>query len=289
MSQNNPLEKFYRKPKLHLSLPSKGRWYPPGAIQLSEDGTIPVYAMTAKDDMLFRSGDTLLEQKSTYDLLTSCVPAIKEPAAVPNVDVDALLLAIRKATYGSELKMTVVVPNTALKREVMLNIDELLVNQGSAEAFDEDLTIENEDGDTMQVKVKPAPLRALFDSTKTVIAQRDIFRTVQNDDISDDEKIAKINDAFRLIDKASTSIIVESIESMTINNEAPITNQTAIRNYLANCDSEYFNAIKNHIDAQKKLVTIRPAVITATEEEIALGAPATFEVEVEFTNVEFFK
>ena len=42
----NPLQKYFRQPKIYLSLPSKGHWYPEGAIEMTENGELPVYAMT---------------------------------------------------------------------------------------------------------------------------------------------------------------------------------------------------------------------------------------------------
>ena len=44
MQQVNPLQKYFRQPKIYVQLPSKGLYYPPGT--LAGDYTnVPVFAM----------------------------------------------------------------------------------------------------------------------------------------------------------------------------------------------------------------------------------------------------
>ena len=94
----NPLQKYFRQPKIYLSLPSKGHWYPEGAIEMTENGELPVYAMTAKDELAFKTPDALLNGQSVVDVVKSCLPNIKDPWLMPSIDVDAILIAIRIAT-----------------------------------------------------------------------------------------------------------------------------------------------------------------------------------------------
>ena len=46
----NPLKKYYRQPKQFIKLPSGYKYYPDGAIEVSESGEVAVYPMTAKDE-----------------------------------------------------------------------------------------------------------------------------------------------------------------------------------------------------------------------------------------------
>ena len=103
---NNPLKKYFRQPKIYLSLPSKGKYYPPGALEMTESGELPVYAMTAKDELLFKTPDALLNGEATVEVIRSCIPAIKNPWMMPSIDSDAVLIAIRLATYGEKLEIT---------------------------------------------------------------------------------------------------------------------------------------------------------------------------------------
>ena len=99
----NPLQKHFRQPSIHMSLPSEGRWWKPGSLELSATRQVPVYPMTAKDEILLRTPDALMNGSSIIELFQNCCPAIKNGWAVPNIDVDALLIAIRVASYGPML------------------------------------------------------------------------------------------------------------------------------------------------------------------------------------------
>ena len=103
--KKNPLSSFYRQPKIYVTLPSKGRFYPKGALDVSTNEQYPVYAMTAKDELLFKTPDALLSGQSTVELIKSCIPAILDPWSMPSIDVDFALIAIRIATYGDKMEV----------------------------------------------------------------------------------------------------------------------------------------------------------------------------------------
>ena len=53
----NPLKKYFRQPKVYITLPSKGKFYTDGTLNLPENGELPVYAMTASVGALARDVD----------------------------------------------------------------------------------------------------------------------------------------------------------------------------------------------------------------------------------------
>ena len=102
--EQNPLRKYFRQPKVYITLPSKGKFYADGAIELPESGEFPVFAMTAKDELTMKTPDALLNGQATVDVIKSCIPAIKNPWSMPSIDLDAVLIAIRIATYGEMME-----------------------------------------------------------------------------------------------------------------------------------------------------------------------------------------
>ena len=40
--EQNPLRKYFRQPKVYITLPSKGKFYPKGSIELPENKEFPV-------------------------------------------------------------------------------------------------------------------------------------------------------------------------------------------------------------------------------------------------------
>ena len=99
----NPLSNWFRQPKIYVKLPSQGRFYPPNTLDVSSNDEYPVFAMTAKDELMFKTPDALLSGQSTVEIIKSCIPAIKEPWQMPSIDVDFALIAIRIATYGENI------------------------------------------------------------------------------------------------------------------------------------------------------------------------------------------
>ena len=117
----NPLHKFFRQPKVYTTLPSKGQYYPAGALEMPETNELPVFAMTAKDELTMKTPDALMNGQATVDLVKSCVPNIIDPWKMPSIDLDTILIAIRIATFGPELSVTQVIPG--LNEERSFSVD----------------------------------------------------------------------------------------------------------------------------------------------------------------------
>ena len=122
----NPLSKFYRQPKIYLSLPSKGKFYPEGAVEIPDNGEVPVFAMTAKDELTLKTPDALLNGAATVELIQSCIPNIKNAWAMPILDLDACLIAIRIATYGETMDVETTPPNTQTPAQYTIDLRQIL-------------------------------------------------------------------------------------------------------------------------------------------------------------------
>ena len=89
-SGSNPLQKYFRQPKIYIGLPSKGNWYPDGSIEKTETGEYPIYAMTARDELMFKTPDALFTGRATADVIKSCIPTILDPWKLVGYDIDIL-------------------------------------------------------------------------------------------------------------------------------------------------------------------------------------------------------
>ena len=119
----NPLASFFRQPKIYVSLPSKGEFYPEGSLVKTHNNEYPVFAMTARDELLFKTPDALMNGVATREVITSCIPNILDPLKIPSLDVDAILSAIRIATYGEEMEVLYVVQNVKMSTMLLLTYD----------------------------------------------------------------------------------------------------------------------------------------------------------------------
>ena len=60
----NPLQKYFRQPKIYIKFPSGGIFNKPGTIQGDVTNT-PVYGMTGMDEIIVKTPDALLSGEST--------------------------------------------------------------------------------------------------------------------------------------------------------------------------------------------------------------------------------
>ena len=119
---NNPLSNYFRQPKLYIKLPSHGEFYAEGSLDRSDIDEYAVYAMTAKDELMFKTPDALMNGQATVEVIKSCVPAIKNPWQMPSIDLDAVLIAIRLATYGENLDVSSSCPSCGHLNDYILNL-----------------------------------------------------------------------------------------------------------------------------------------------------------------------
>lgn len=298
----NPLKSFFRKSKFKMTLPSAGKWYPENSINLNQDGSVDVFAMNAADDIRFRTGELALNGKSTISLINSCIPNIVNPEFIPSIDLDPLLLAIRSASYGDDFTISVSVPKTTLIRKLDLKISDLLNELPSDPShWDTELTIENEDELKLNLNLIPINLGQLFTTTKTISNQRRTLSSVLDQtnqkELSDDQ-LQKFDDSVNKVTKTAISLICESIQTVTLidKNGTTLTklsknelaSQMQIRQLVDSLDVNYFNAIRDHLDTQRKKYTIQTKEIESTTEEIAAGADKFWKAEIVFAGSEFF-
>ena len=99
MAKNtNPLSKYYRQPTIYIKFPSGGKYYNDDVVVPTETGEHAVLPMTAKDDLAFKTPDSLMSGQSSVDVVKSCIPDILDPWKLTNYDVDTVLIAIRIAS-----------------------------------------------------------------------------------------------------------------------------------------------------------------------------------------------
>ena len=100
---NNPLRQYFRRPALYITLPSKGKFYPEGAIEITTNNELPVFPMTAIDEITSKTPDALFNGTAMADLIKSCVPNIKDPWSIPLVDLETILIGIRTDRKSTRL------------------------------------------------------------------------------------------------------------------------------------------------------------------------------------------
>lgn len=277
----NPLMKHFRQPKLFIELPSKGLFYPPGALEKTENNQYPVYPMTAKDEIMMKTPDALLNGQSTVSVIQNCVPNIKDGWRVPSIDLDALLIAIRIASYGEMLEMNVNIPIINEERAFETNLVELL-DHLNAQTYNPVFV----HGD-FTVETQPLTYRQFTDVALKTFEEQRIMRIVNDDGIDEREKIEKFNDSFARLTDMNLNSVYNSVMSITVGEDV-VTDKQHILDFLNNSPVDFYKALLDHVDAQRKNFSVPPRKLVTTPEDREAGAPDEMDVPIAFDQSNFF-
>jgi hypothetical protein len=240
-----------------MKLPSNGQGYPEGALEMPENGELPVYPMTAIDEITARTPDALFNGTAVAELITSCVPNIKDPWSVPNIDLDALLIAIKAASSTSgEMDLDTVCPNTDCNElsTYKINLAAILTSIVSP-----DYSKELEVGD-LKVKLKTISYREVNEAAmkqfefQRIASQLD---SIENEDERNrimKESLQKVTDL--TMDLLCTAI--EYIQTPTLK----VDQKDFILDFLKHCDRNVYVAIRDRSAALRESSEIKPMKIT---------------------------
>lgn len=278
----NPLMNFMRQPKIYIKLPSGGRYWAPGSIEIPENEELAVYSMTAKDELAFKTPDALMNGQAVVDVIQSCIPGIKDAWKTPNIDLDLILIAIRIATYGEKMEISHVVPNTSETVEHEVNLQALL-DRMSDNVWEEAVEINS----SMTVFVHPLTYKHLTLTSMKAFETQRLMEAINNDELSEEKKLEIFNQSFNKMTNITIDLIADSIYSIQTP-DAIVKDKKFIKEFLENADKDVVSKIKNHIDQMKEVNGLQPIEVEATPEQIELGAPERYKVPIQFDNSNFF-
>lgn len=281
-SRHNPLINFMRQPKIYIKLPSGGAYWPKKSLDMPETGEFPVYSMTARDELMFKTPDALMNGQAIVDVIQSCMPNIKNAWDCPTIDLDTILIAIRLATYGEKMPFTHKVP--VVGEDIDFDLDlRLLLDKQQENHWLEQVPISED----MIIFVKPLTYKHMTQTSLKSFETSRIMNIVNDEKISDEERIKLFNTSFSSLTKISIDLMAESIYKI-ITSTAEVTEPSYIKEFVANADKDIFEVVQNHLSKLKKDNELPDLNFTSTPEQVAAGAPETYSIPVNFNNSDFF-
>lgn len=239
----NPLQEFYRQPKIFVSLPSKGIYNQLGTI--SGDPThMPVYGMTGMDDILMKTPDALLSGDSSVKLIESCCPSIKDGWGVTTLDVDLLLTAIRIATYGNELEIVHTCANCGTENDYDIDLGTVIDHFNTC-VYNNIINIGN-----LTIKLQPLTYRQTTEFSLRNFKMQQQLAATPKEPIEEYKKV--VDELFFELGKMQNEIYASSIESVDTS-KVVVTEREFIDEWLQNCEKQVFNVIKEQFDKNKAL------------------------------------
>jgi hypothetical protein len=256
--KKNPLANWFRQPKIYVKLPSKGKFYPQGTLDVSSNEEYPVYAMTAKDELMFKTPDALLTGQSTVEVIKSCIPAILDPWSMPSIDLDFALIAIRIATYGEMMEVNSECPHCKASNEYEVDLNQWL---GIFNNFEYNDIV---DASPLLVHIRPYTYKEVTKTSIKAIEQQKIFGIINNEEISDEEKIDRFGKSFVKLTELTVDIIADCITSIETPNGTS-TDKEQIKEFINNCARDVFDKISNHISNIKERIELKARNVSCGE------------------------
>jgi hypothetical protein len=242
-NQNNPLKNYFRKPGIWVKLPSQGQFYTVKPKDLNDMGEIPVYPMTARDELLLKNADALLNGRAIIDLITSCAPTITDPENMPSLDLDAILLAIRRCTYGETMDISTVHDcKEDAKNEVSLNLNAFISGIKTVDTI-EPVTMSN----NIKVYIKPVTVKQLLNLNWVQYEQVRNLQLAEQQDIDEKTKVDILQKSYHILTSQNIKVVSECIESVELPDGISVTNADNIREWATDLSKQDFKLIETAI------------------------------------------
>ena len=232
----NPLQQYFRQPKIFIKLPSQGIYNTLGSFQ-GDPTNMPVYGMTGMDEIISKTPDALLTGESTAKVIASCCPSIKDPWETCVLDTNIILAAIKIATYGNMMTVGHTCSNCGTPNEYELDLNKIV-------EYYMKLEYKNRvEVDKLIIKLQPLTYKLSNEfSIKNFKIQQQINQTDSIEDTEQRQEV--INRLFKEIGDLQNEIYMNSVESV----ETPtvsVTEKEFIREWLVNCEKVIYDKIKD--------------------------------------------
>lgn len=245
----NPLKQYFRQVKLYIKLPSGNSYYSNDVVEFVNTNEVGILPMTGSDELALKNPDALLNGEALIQVIKSCVPNIKNPRLLLSNDIDALITAIRYATFNDSLETNLHCPECNHENSFKLNLQYALDNM---EFLESEYVVNLDSG--VSVFVKPHAFPELLRSLHAQLEQSKLTRSMSDESISDNERSIIFGKAFKEMSQMTYELMLNSVIKV-INESAGInvTDKSFIKEFLYNIDKQSIDKIDDLIKEINKI------------------------------------
>jgi hypothetical protein len=252
---DNPLRQFFRQPAIYIRLPSNGKGWRPGSLNMPQSGELPVYPMTAIDEITYKTPDALFNGEAVVSVIQSCMPNILDAWAVPSTDIDAILVAIRIASYGHSMDIGTTCPECKTENEFGLDL-RTVIDRLEAADYAQPLST----GD-LEIYFRPLDYHQINANSQYQFQQQKTLAALDNTEIPETDRVNQINAMMRQIMDVTVNTITQSI--LEIRAPSTIVSEAEhIHEFVAKCDRDMFNKIRDKVVALREASELKPLSLT---------------------------
>ena len=253
------LNQFKRQPKIFLDLPCQGNYWQEGTLESFSN--VPIFGMTAMDEILIKTPDALFSGESTAKVIESCVPSIKDAWAMPSYDLDFLLIAIRIATYGEAMDIETTCPYCKQSTQSTINLNVLLENFASKNPM-QTFSIKE-----LTINIKPLTYRQWSKFNIDEYTSRRQILNYQKQNLDEIEKEKIIRELLDGISTLSLNSAVAQIDSIQSSDGRQEKSPSEILDFITNTDQLFYKQLQNNIERIKDEWTLPQVDVKCTNEE----------------------
>jgi len=245
-NKQNPLTKFYRTPALSVKIPSRGKYYADGIVNLNDDDEISILPMTAQDEVTLQNPDALLSGEAVISAIKSCVPGISNPKKLLSCDIDVLMIAIRVASYGDNATMQQNCPKCKESNEFNLNLDTLL---NHTDVLDEhyEVVLNGE----LTVFVAPSKFENVVRQQKTAFENTKLEQAISSPDLSDGKRLKILSQVLDKVSKFTFDQTLDAVIKVLFTDEdgeiIEVTDRQHITDWLHNIDKTTIEKVQDKV------------------------------------------
>ena len=274
----NPLTQYFRHSKISVALPSQGKFWPEGSLDLPVSGEIDVMPLTARDEILLKSPEGLLSGSSVVEAIASCVPSIKNPWLMPAIDVDTVFISIRIASYDHEMEITSKCKHCDHPNTNVLDLRQLIdtIPKGNIKNVKTvgDLTFEFAPY-TFEFVNKQNMMR--FEQERFT---RGLAEAKDADEVMNNEYFKNM---FRQLAVHNTEALVIAIKQVSMPTGTIVKDKEQIKEFIDNADRATIKAIRTGLEDMNAAVAMKPVTIECEE------CDKKYETSIEFNQSNFFE
>ena len=269
----NPLAKHFRQPSIYFKLPSGGAYWPNGTVELPLNGEIPIFPMTTRDEITIRTPDALLNGESVVSVIQSCCPNIKDAWKMPSIDVDAVLIAIRIASYGQNMDIDTICPNEKCRHENNHGLDlTAVLDRLKTPDYTDPVEIQG-----LKIKLKP---QSYFESNKismTTFEEQRLMQIANNDSLEDAEKLRQYQKHMQKLIGINIGIIAAGTDYIETDDGTKVSDQNFIAEFYDNSDNKIIRAVRDRFDEYVKISTLPESKVRCEECQTEYPVAITFD------------
>ena len=254
----NPLTQYFRQPAIYIKLPSKGQYYPSGAVDMPPNQELPVLPMTAIDEITYRTPDALYNGSATINVIHSCVPNIKNAWEIPSLDLDTVLIGIRIASYGHEMEFATTCPACQAGTELVLDLRNVL-DQIKTPDYSQSI----KSGD-MEIFLRPMTYKNLNDNNQVQFEQQKLLQALGESEMPEEDKMHTLSETLKRVTELTVKSLAQSIGAIRTPS-AMVSEVEYIEEFLKNCDRTLFNRIRDTIVELKGQSEMQPLKLECPE------------------------